>query len=65
MKEKYQKVWEVALKVEGLVSGVGQHAGGVILSPDDIVNYTALMKSSSGDVITQFDLHKLEQAGRF
>ena len=63
MTKQYPQVWEVAQKIEGLVSGVGQHAGGVILSPDDIVNYTALMKTSSGDIITQFDLHKLEQTG--
>lgn len=63
MSGDYAKVWEVAQKIEGLVSGVGQHAGGVILSPSDMVNYTALMKSSSGDIITQFDLHKLEQNG--
>lgn len=61
--DKYKEVWEVAQKIEGLVSGVGQHAGGVILSPSDMVNYTALMRSSSGDVITQFDLHKAEDAG--
>ena len=63
MDSKYPKVWEVAQKIEGLVSGVGQHAGGVVLSPSDIVNYTALMKSGSGDVITQFDLHRLEKNG--
>ena len=63
MTQKYAKVWEVAQKIEGLVSGVGQHAGGVILSPTDIVDYTALMRSSSGDIITQYDLHIAEQAG--
>ena len=63
MTKDYPKVWEVAQKIEGLVSGVGQHAGGVVLSPSDMVNYTALMKSGSGDVITQFDLHKLEENG--
>ena len=64
MTKDYPKVWEVAQKIEGLVSGVGQHAGGVVLSPSDMVNYTALMKSGSGDVITQFDLHKLEENGQ-
>ena len=63
MTEEYPQVWEVAQRVEGLVSGVGQHAGGVILSPSDMVNYTALMKSSSGDIVTQFDLHRAEQVG--
>ena len=57
------KVWEVAQKIEGLVSGVGSHAGGVILTPKDVVNYCALMKTASGDIITQFDLHRAERNG--
>lgn len=63
MTEKYPQVWEVAQKIEGLVSGVGSHAGGVILTPSDIVNYCALMKTASGDIITQFDLHLAEECG--
>ena len=61
--DKYKQLWEVAQNIEGLISGVGQHAGGVILSPSDMVNYTALMKTTSGDVITQFDLHHAEDCG--
>ena len=62
-KEIYQKVWNVALSIEGLVNGVGSHAGGVILTPKDIINYSALMKTGSGDIITQFDLHTAEKTG--
>ena len=62
-KEIYQKVWNVALNIEGLVNGVGSHAGGIILTPKDIINYCALMKTGSGDIITQFDLHTAEKAG--
>lgn len=61
MSTKYSKLWEVAQRIEGLVVGVGQHAGGVVLSPDDVVNHTALMKAGSGDIITQNDLHKIER----
>ena len=61
MSAKYSKLWEVAQRIEGLVVGVGQHAGGVVLSPDDVVNHTALMKAGSGDIITQNDLHKIER----
>lgn len=61
--EKYKKVWEVAQRIEGLVVGVGSHAGGVVLTPSDVCDYTSLMKTSSGDIITQFDLHKLEENG--
>ena len=65
MRDKYPEVWEVASKIEGLISGVGQHAGGVILTPSDITDYCALMRVSSGDIVTQFDLHKAEKTGQF
>ena len=65
MRDKYPEVWKVASKIEGLISGVGQHAGGVILTPSDITDYCALMRVSSGDIVTQFDLHKAEKTGQF
>jgi DNA polymerase-3 subunit alpha len=60
MTENYPDVWEVAQKIEGLVTGVGSHAGGVILCAEDAVDSVALMKTNSGDIITQFDLHASE-----
>lgn len=61
MNNQYPDVWEVAQKVEGLISGVGSHAGGVILTASDVVDHAALMKTASGDIITQFDLHASEK----
>lgn len=58
--DKHPELWETAQKIEGLVSGVGSHAGGVIIADEPLTNSTALMRTSSGDVITQFDLHKCE-----
>lgn len=63
MNTKYPDVWEVAQKIEGLINGVGAHAGGVILSKENITNSTALMKTNSGVVITQYDLHASENVG--
>lgn len=59
--DKYPKLFETALKIEGLVSGVGCHAGGIILVDEPFTNTAALMKTNSGDIITQFDLHKCEE----
>ena len=64
MSTKYSEVWEVAQRIEGLVIGVGQHAGGVILAPSDVVDSNALMRSSSGTIISQNDLHKIERNGQ-
>ena len=58
---KYPKLFETALKFEGLVKGVGCHAGGIILVDEPFTNTAALMKTNSGDIITQFDLHECEK----
>lgn len=55
--DKYPDLWEAAQKIEGLVNGVGAHAGGVILVDKPFTESTALMKTNSGDIITQFDLN--------
>lgn len=62
MDNQYLNVWEVAKRIEGLITGVGQHAGGVILCKEDLVDNVALMKMKSGDIITQTDLHISEAA---
>lgn len=61
MDGKYSELWEVAQYIEGLCSGVGSHAGGVIFYDEAITNTTALMQTTNGDVITQYDLHTLEE----
>ena len=58
---EYPKVWEVARRIEGLINGVGSHAGGIILSDKPFTEVTALMKTNSGDIITQFDLEGCEE----
>lgn len=58
---KYPELWETSRKIEGLVKGVGSHAGGIILVDKPFTETTALMKTNSGDIITQFDLHMCEE----
>lgn len=60
MDGKYNKVWKVAKFIAGLCCGVGSHAGGVIFYDEPIVNSTALMQTTNGDVVTQYDLHTCE-----
>ena len=63
MDGKYHNVWEVAKFIAGLCSGCGSHAGGVIFYDEPITNSTALMQTTNGDVITQYDLHTVEDVG--
>ena len=58
------ELWEVAQRIEGLVSRVGEHAGGVIFVDEPFTNSTALMRVPNGDLVTQFDLHDCEDASQ-
>ena len=55
------ELWNIAQKIEGLCCGSGSHAGGVIIDDKPLTDTTALMRTSSGDIITQFDLHDCEK----
>lgn len=57
---KHDKLWEVASRIEGLISGVGIHAGGVVFKDEDFTTSSALMRAPDGTIITQFELHDLE-----
>ena len=56
----YPELWSVAQKIEGLVCGIGEHAGGIIFVDEPFTKSTALMRVPNGDVVTQFDLHDSE-----
>jgi len=60
---KLQKVWEYALKLEGLYRNAGMHAAGVIITEEPIVTYCPLYVSKDGDVVTQFDKDYSEKIG--
>ena len=63
MEENYPELWNVAQGIEGLINGMGIHAGGVIFVDEPFTNSTALMRAPSGEIITQFDLHDAEDTG--
>ena len=57
---KYPKLWEVANRIEGLICGMGIHAGGVVFKDKDFTESSALMRAPDGTIVTQFELHDLE-----
>lgn len=61
--EKYEGLKEAMLSIEGLISGRGQHASGVIIFPDGYVAQNAMMKTTSGLPITQFDANDTTYMG--
>ena len=60
---QYPGLLDIMLGIEGLISRRGSHASGVILFDEDPYEFGCFMKTPSGDVITQYDLHMCEAAG--
>lgn len=54
--ERIQRLMEVAGRLEGLVRNPATHAAGVVIAPDEITQYTALMRLSDGSAVTQYDM---------
>lgn len=61
--EKYPKLKETALKIEGLINKRSVHAGGCLILNESYVKTNALMKSPSGTHITQFNLEDSQAMG--
>ncbi|MBN1981434.1 MAG: DNA polymerase III subunit alpha [Chitinivibrionales bacterium] len=59
-----QELVTYATVLEGLVRQPGMHAGGVIIAPDQVVNWSPLFRQSRNDsVMTQFDMKYVESVG--
>jgi len=56
-------LWEVASKIEGLVTRLGVHAAGVIAVNEEFTKYNSLMKTSKGVVVSAYNLDDTEYMG--
>ena len=57
-------MFDNALKIEGLVRNVGQHAGGIVIAPAPLTDYTALYKEADHqNAATHFDMKDIEKVG--
>ena len=55
---------DLALKLEGLVRNVGKHAGGVVIAPTKLTDFTPLYcESTESNAMTQFDKDDVERVG--
>ena len=60
---EYPGLLDTMRGIEGIISARGSHASGVILFDEDPYEFGCFMRTPSGDVITQYDLHTAEAAG--
>lgn len=70
LRGRYQQEEEVkiliamAIKLEGLTRNVGTHAGGVVIAPSELTDFTPLYCQEDGsDLVTQFDKDDIENIG--
>ena len=62
--EDAQEVMEMAYKLEGITRNVGKHAGGVVIAPTKLTDFSPLYCDENGDsLVTQFDKNDVETAG--
>ncbi|MDB6096225.1 MAG: dnaE [Francisellaceae bacterium] len=70
LKERYEKDDEVkilldlGLKLEGIIRNVGKHAGGLVIAPSKLTDFTPLYtEANEKSLLTQFDKNDVETIG--
>ena len=62
--EEVHDLIDMALKLEGLTRNAGKHAGGVVIAPSDLTDFSPLYcEEGGGNLVTQFDKNDVESAG--
>lgn len=57
------EIWEMAIRLEGVTRGVGKHAGGVLIAPNKITDFSAVYCDEDGSRVSQFDKDDVEAVG--
>ena len=70
LKKRYEEeedtrgVLDLAMSLEGITRNAGKHAGGVVIAPSRLTDFTPLYCESGGSgIVTQFDMLDLESIG--
>jgi len=61
--EDVRTLIDTATRLEGKARHCGVHAAGVVIAPEPLVNLVPLIRTSHGDVATQFDKDDVETLG--
>ena len=62
--EDAREVWDMALKLEGVTRNMGKHAGGVVIAPTRLTDFSALYCDEQGQgLVTQYDKDDVEAVG--
>jgi len=62
--EEVTELIDMAMKLEGITRNAGKHAGGVVIAPSDLTDFSPLYcEEGGGNVVTQFDKNDVESVG--
>jgi len=61
--EKIDLLIETSKVLEGMHRNVSMHAAGVVIAPGDISDYVPMYKTPQTDLMTQYNMKDLEEAG--
>lgn len=62
--EDVKELFDLALKLEGITRNAGKHAGGVVIAPSLLTDFTAIYcEEGSTQIVSQFDKDDVEAAG--
>lgn len=62
--EEAREIFEMAKKLEGITRQTGKHAGGVVIAPSTLTDFSPLICDADGqNVLTQYDKNDVETAG--
>ncbi len=62
--EDVKELIDLALKLEGITRNAGKHAGGVVIAPSELTDFTAIYcEQDSTHIVSQFDKDDVEAAG--
>jgi DNA polymerase-3 subunit alpha len=61
--EDVKTLIDLAKKLEGITRNAGKHAGGVVIAPSKLTDFTPLYCDNDGVLLTQFDKNDVETIG--
>lgn len=62
--EDVKELIDLALKLEGITRNAGKHAGGVVIAPSQLTDFTAIYcEQGSTQIVSQFDKDDVEAVG--
>ena len=60
---EHEELLNVAIRIQGLINKRSSHACGILIVNDEFTKYNALMRTPSGELVSQFSLEDSEYVG--